>query len=118
MRPPRLAAVGALGLLTAACTSGASPGGQNGNSSGLISINVWYYNESGPDVRFMHAVDQTFEKLHHNITLNLTVYPEGNYTTKVDTALAVNSVPDIGDMYQRQWIKAGKFLPLNAAIQQ
>jgi multiple sugar transport system substrate-binding protein len=118
MRPPRLAAVGALGLLIAACTSGASLGGQNGNSSGPITLNVWYYNESGPDVRFMHAVDQTFEKLHPNITLNLTVYPEGNYTTKVDTALAVNSVPDIGDMYQRQWIKAGKFLPLNAAIRQ
>lgn len=112
------AACAASALVLAACSSGGSASGHhNTNATGPATLNIWYYNESGPDVKFMHLADQAFEKAHPNIKIDLTVYPEANYTTKVDTALAVNSVPDIGNMYQRQWMKAGKFLPLNAAVQ-
>jgi ABC-type glycerol-3-phosphate transport system substrate-binding protein len=109
-----VAGIGAAVAVSAATAS--SPRSHRAVVASPVSLNVWYYNESGPDVKFMKLIVKKFESLHPDVKINLTVYPENNYTTKVDTALAVNQAPDIGDMYTRQWMKAGKFLSLNSAI--
>ena len=51
---------------------------------------------------------------HH---LEITEIPEDSYTTKVDTALAAGSPPDIGLVFEPRWIKAGRVLPLDDAIE-
>jgi ABC-type glycerol-3-phosphate transport system substrate-binding protein len=112
-----------LALVIAACTSspsGSSSGsGNSGQSTGPVTLTVWYYNESGPDVNFMHAIIAAFEKKYPNTTIDLTVYPENNYITKINTAFAVKSAPDVANVYdQMEWLKAGKFLALDSYLQQ
>jgi multiple sugar transport system substrate-binding protein len=119
-RWPVGAVLAILALWAAACTS--SPSGNangSGQSTGPVTLTVWYYNESGPDVNFMHAIISAFEKKYPNTTIDLTVYPENNYITKINTAFAVKSAPDVANVYdQVEWLKAGKFLPLDAYLQQ
>jgi multiple sugar transport system substrate-binding protein len=109
MRWRRLAALLAIFVLVAtACTS-------NGSSSknGKVTLQLWAY-EGYQD--YLPVLVKAFEKKYPNITVEVTDIPESQYITKVDTALAAHTPPDLGFTYTDQWLKEGAFLPLDSMI--
>jgi multiple sugar transport system substrate-binding protein len=105
------AVVGA--LLAVACTSGSSTPPTQAPVDEPQTLNLWIF--EGED-EFLPTLTEAFEKEHPNITVKVTNIPEDNYVTKIDTALAAGSPPDIGYMYETRWMKAGKILPLDDII--
>jgi multiple sugar transport system substrate-binding protein len=100
--------LGALVLVTAACFGGGSGG------DGDVTLDLWVF--EGEET-FFPTLKERFESEHPDITLEVTEIPEDNYTTKVDTALAAGSPPDLGLVYEPRWIKAGAVLPLDDVIE-
>jgi multiple sugar transport system substrate-binding protein len=98
-------------LVASACTGDSEPVG--GASSGPVTLNLWIF--EGEET-FLPALKKAFETEHPNVTLKITNIPEDNYVTKMDTALAADSPPDIGWVYERRWLKAGRVLPLDDVI--
>jgi multiple sugar transport system substrate-binding protein len=112
-RPFVLATV--LALIAAACTtepSAPAPGGPQ--ELGPATLSLWIF--EGEET-FLPALTAAFKKEHPDIEVKITEIPEDNYVTKIDTALAANRPPDIGFVYERRWIKAGKLLPLDDVIE-
>ena len=108
-----------LAMIAGACTGGGSSEGGGGDGGGgdggggEVTLNLWVF--EGEDT-FLPTLKQAFEAEHANITVDITNIPEDNYVTKVDTALAAGSPPDIGYMYEPRWMKAGQVLPLDDVI--
>lgn len=105
-----------LTLVVSACTGGGPTGQQQPQSPkelGPATVNLWIF--EGEDV-FVPTLKSAFEKEHPNIEIKITDIPEDNYVTKIDTALAAGSPPDIGYMYEPRWMKAGRVLPLDDVI--
>ncbi len=100
-------------LLAGACTSGSSTPPTQAPVDEPQTLNLWIF--EGED-EFLPTLTAQFEKEHPNITIKVTNIPEDNYVTKIDTALAAGSPPDIGYMYEARWMKAGKVLPLDDII--
>jgi multiple sugar transport system substrate-binding protein len=101
-----------LALVASACTgNGDDPAGTA--SSGPVTLNLWIF--EGEET-FLPALKKAFETEHPNVTLKITNIPEDNYVTKMDTALAADSPPDIGWVYETRWLKAGRVLPLDDVI--
>lgn len=101
-----------LGLIASACTGEASPQQEDGSPE-AVTIDLWIF--EGEDA-FLPTLKAAFEEEHPNITLKITNIPEDNYVTKIDTALAADSPPDIGFIYEPRWMKAGRVLPLDDVI--
>jgi multiple sugar transport system substrate-binding protein len=78
-----------------------------------VTLTLWIF--EGED-QFLPKLQEAFTAKYPNITLEITNIPEDQYVTKIDTALAANDPPDISFIYERRWIKAGKFLPLDDMI--
>jgi multiple sugar transport system substrate-binding protein len=78
-----------------------------------VTLTLWIF--EGED-QFLPALQEAFAAKFPNIALEITQIPEDQYVTKIDTALAANDPPDISYIYERRWIKAGKFLPLDDMI--
>ncbi|MDH2443319.1 sugar ABC transporter substrate-binding protein [Amnibacterium sp. CER49] len=95
-------------LLLTGC-SGAS----NGSSGGGGKVVLKYWGVAENTDKASKAIIAKFEKLHPNIQVQFTGYPEAQYPTKIDTALAAGSPPDVGDMASRTWMRAGRVLPLD-----
>ena len=110
-------------LLVSACgssspsTSGSpsSPGSAGSASPGAssaptaaepVTLDLWVF--EGED-GILPAFKQGFESSHPNITLEVTLVPEDLYVTKLDTAFAAGSPPDVALMYEARWLKAGAF---------
>lgn len=105
-----------LALVAAACTGGGPSGQQQPQGPqelGPATLNLWIF--EGEET-FLPALKAGFEKEHPSIEVKITEIPEDNYVTKIDTALAANRPPDIGFVYERRWIKAGRLLPLDDVI--
>lgn len=99
-------------LAAATLTLAGCVGGSGGSTAGgKVVLN--YYGVAENTDSASNAIIKAFEKAHPNIVVNFTGYPESQYTTKIDTALAAGAPPDIGDMYSRNWMAEGKALPLN-----
>jgi multiple sugar transport system substrate-binding protein len=88
-------------------TAAASAGGEE------ITLNLWAF--AGED-DVLPKLKETFEAQNPNVTIEITDIPEDQYVTKIDTALAANEPPDIAYIYERRWLKAGKFLPIDDMI--
>ena len=65
---------------------------------------------------FLPALEEAFEAANPNVNVEVTLIPEDQYVVKIDTALAAGSPPDIGYLYDRRWVKAGRILPLDETI--
>jgi multiple sugar transport system substrate-binding protein len=78
-----------------------------------VTLTLWIF--EGED-QFLPALQEAFATKFPNIALEITQIPEDQYVTKIDTALAADDPPDIGYIYERRWIKADKFLPLDDMI--
>ena len=104
-------------LIAAACSKDSSspsnPSGSGTTASGPVTLNLWIF--EGEDI-FLPTLKSAFEKEHPNITVKITHIPEDSYVTKIDTALAAGSPPDIGYMYEARWMKAGRVEPLDDII--
>jgi multiple sugar transport system substrate-binding protein len=102
-------------LIAAACTSeeASQPEGSGSTESGPVTLNLWIF--EGEDI-FLPTLKSAFQKEHPNITVKITHIPEESYVTKIDTALAAGSPPDIGYMYEARWMKAGRVEPLDDII--
>lgn len=105
------AVVAVLALVASGCTGGSEP--SETTPSGPVTLSLWIF--EGEET-FLPALKEAFESEHPNITLKITDIPEDNYVTKMDTALAANSPPDIGWVYELRWVKAGRVLPLDDVI--
>jgi len=107
-------------MLLAACapavtsTTAPTTEGQSSQSSGeKVTLNLWIFEgEEG----FLPKLKEGFEAKYPNITLEITEIPESDYVTKIDTALAAGSTPDIAYIYEPRWMKAGKFLSIDEVI--
>jgi multiple sugar transport system substrate-binding protein len=101
-------------LLASACVDGGSNGGSTegtGEEPGEpVTLDLWIF--EGEET-FLPALESAFEEAHPEIDLKITEIPEDNYTTKIDTALAANSPPDIGFITEPRWIKANRMVALD-----
>jgi multiple sugar transport system substrate-binding protein len=78
-----------------------------------VTLTLWSF--AGEDA-MLPELKKRFEAANPNIRLEITDIPEDQYVTKIDTALAANSPPDLAFIYERRWLRAGKFLPLDEMI--
>jgi multiple sugar transport system substrate-binding protein len=101
-----------LALIAGACTGGGSSE-QDDQGGGDVTLSLWVF--EGED-EFLPTLKEAFEAEHPGVTVDITLIPEESYVTKIDTALAAGSPPDIGYMYETRWMKAGKVLPLDDVI--
>jgi multiple sugar transport system substrate-binding protein len=97
-------------LLAAACSGNES---SNEDDQGSVTLDLWVF--EGED-EFLPTLEREFEDANPNITVKITHIPEDSYVTKIDTALAAGSPPDIGYMYEPRWMQAGRVLPLDDVI--
>ncbi len=78
-----------------------------------VTLNFWVFEGEN---QILPAFVKAFHDQHPNINVHITLIPEDNYVTKIDTALAAGSPPDIGWIYDPHWLKAGKLLPMDSVI--
>jgi ABC-type glycerol-3-phosphate transport system substrate-binding protein len=105
-------------MVVAACTSGDGTT-QEPAASGTqesVTLSFWLYDEG-----YHFLADQVvpaFEAKYPNIHIDVTPYPETQYQTKIDTALAAGAQPDLALMANRLWMKESLLLPLDDMVKQ
>ena len=115
MKKRALAALSVL-FVMAACTSDGGNGNGEEGSGETVTITWWTLAE---DVGgFEDKLISAFEAEHPNIDVELTTYPESQFGTKVDTAIAAGEQPDVVSYPGLQWMKEGLLIPLDDTIQQ
>jgi multiple sugar transport system substrate-binding protein len=78
-----------------------------------VTIRIWDFGGAEFDWIDSMAIPE-FNKKYPNITVEHLGIPESDYSTKVDTAITANDVPDIALMsYMYKLWKAGHVLPLD-----
>jgi multiple sugar transport system substrate-binding protein len=82
-------------------------------SNELVTLDLWIF-EGEED--FLSELEADFEVQYPDIDLVITVFPEDEYVTKIDTALTANTPPDIGFVYEPRWVKAGHFLEITDLV--
>lgn len=78
-----------------------------------VTLNLWMFLDNSG---FLPKVVEAFQAQYPNITVQITDVPEGEYITKVDTAILAGEPPDIGFPYVQRWIRAGYLLPIEDAM--
>ena len=78
-----------------------------------VPVSLWIFEG---EEEFLFNVESTFEAAHPTIDLNITLIPEEEYVTKIETSLAADQPPDIGFVYSATWLKIGAFEPLDDII--
>ena len=78
-----------------------------------VPLSIWVFEG---EEEFLFNVESTFEAAHPNIDLNITLIPEEEYVTKIETALAAGEPPDIGFVYEARWMKIGAVVPLDDLV--
>jgi multiple sugar transport system substrate-binding protein len=120
----RLTALVAI-LVVAACSPGttSSPATSGGPASAApsgappsadaVTLNLWTVDG---EEDFLPKLKTGFEAAYPGTTLEITVLPEDQYSTKVDTALAAGSPPDIAFIYDPVYIKQGHMVEIGEAL--
>ena len=78
-----------------------------------VTLDIWIFEG---EEQLLPALEEAFEAENPNVNVEITLIPEDQYVVKIDTALAAGSPPDIGYLYDRRWVKAGRILPLDDTI--
>jgi multiple sugar transport system substrate-binding protein len=78
-----------------------------------VTLDIWIF--EGEEA-LLPALEEAFEAENPNVNVEVTLIPEDQYTVKIDTALAAGSPPDVGYLFDRRWVAAGRILPLNETI--
>ena len=84
--------------------------GRGGDTSST-SISVWMFPQ-GDDEAAIRAFESAFEKSHPGKDVQVVVYPEDEYVTKVNTALVAGNPPDVAIIESDDWMKAGYVVEL------
>jgi multiple sugar transport system substrate-binding protein len=92
-------------VLLAACLGGR---GRPGDSD---AISVWMFPQ-GDDEAAIRALEAGFEEQNAGKNIEVVVYPEDEYQTKVNTALVADSPPDVAIIENRDWMKVGYVVEL------
>lgn len=111
-----LVAMVAISLVAAACTGDSGGDGGGGGSNEQVTLDFWVTEEGQSE--YLDALIAGFEEKYPNIDINLTAYPEANYGTKIETAIAAGDPPDLGGVGNLLWIREGKVLPLDDMVQE
>jgi multiple sugar transport system substrate-binding protein len=112
-----LALLASVAFIASACSSNESPSTSAVGASGEpVTLDFWV-TEEGQD-EYLTALVDAFEAKYPNIHVNITAYPEANYQTKVETALAAGDPPDLGAVGNLLWMREGKVLPLDDMVQE
>src|SRR6201993_1465887 len=98
---PRKAWVGVVGLLVAvvvaACGSTNTQSNSNNPSSETGTLTVWLMNGSAPPT-VVDAVNTDFKAKYPNVTVNVEIQQWGDIGTKLDTAFAGSTPPDVVEL--------------------
>ena len=94
---------------------GETPEANTSGSGDVVTINLWGF---AGEYEFLPQLIEEFQAEYPNITVEITDIPEGDYVTKIDTALLAKEPPDLGYVYERRWIKNGSFLALETYLEQ
>src|SRR5438309_7384470 len=84
----------AVALLAAACGS-TNPTTTSGNETGTLT--VWLMNGSAPQ-SVVDGVNTDFKAKHPNVTVNVEIQQWSDVTTKLDTAFAGSTPPDVMEL--------------------
>jgi multiple sugar transport system substrate-binding protein len=79
-------------------------GSQDGTDSDALSI--WMFPQGDDDVA-IHAMEAAFEEANPGKRVDVVIYPEDEYVTKINTALVAGNPPDIAIIESDDWMKAG-----------
>jgi multiple sugar transport system substrate-binding protein len=118
-----LAVIAILSLLLAGCggqnvtqaVPNADAGSQGAPESEKVVLTLWGFEGEN---EYMPILEEEYEALHPDIDLQITEFPEDEYTTKIDTALAAGSPPDLGFAYDLKYLKLKQFLPIDDLIEE
>jgi multiple sugar transport system substrate-binding protein len=103
-----LAVIAAVPIVLAACL-----GGRGGGDSEAIS--VWMFPQ-GDDEAAIRAIEAAFEEANPGKNIEVVVYPEDEYQTKINTALVAGSPPDVAIIENRDWMKVGFVVELTDSL--
>lgn len=103
------AIVATLSLALSACFGGGREGDSGGSASGAIS--VWMFAQ-GDDEAAIYAIEEAFETANEGKDLEIVVYPEEEYVTKINTSLVAGNPPDVAIIESDDWMKAGYVVEL------
>jgi multiple sugar transport system substrate-binding protein len=92
-----------------------SPAGSPGASTSANAVTLSVWTLEGEE-EFLPKIKDAFESSHPGTTLEFTVFPEDQYGTKVDTALAAGSPPDIAFIFDPRYIKQGHMVEVGEAL--
>lgn len=112
MRWQRLVGLLALVAIVAAACGGGEP---EKKEAAEVTLDFWIFEEGFDE--YTTALIDAFEAKYPNIHIDVTQYPESNYGTKVETAIAAGSPPDLGWVGNLTWFKEGVVLPLDDVVQ-
>jgi multiple sugar transport system substrate-binding protein len=70
------------------------------------AISVWMFPQ-GDDEVAIRAIEAAFEEQNEGKDVEVVVYPEEEYVTKVNTALVAGNPPDVAIIESDDWMKAG-----------
>ena len=76
------------------------------SSADANSISVWMFPQ-GDDEVAIRAMEAAFEEANAGMDVEIVVYPEDEYVTKVNTALVAGNPPDVAIIESDDWMKAG-----------
>ena len=109
----RSQAAGAVALVATLLLSACFGGGRGADSggSGSNSISVWMFAQ-GDDEAAIFAIEEAFEAANEGKNLEIVVYPEEEYVTKVNTSLVAGNPPDVAIIESDDWMKAGYVVEL------
>lgn len=69
-------------------------GGSSSSSNEKVTIKYWRH-DNDAEVKALNQLIASFQKQYPNITVKMEIIPYGDYETKIRTALAGGSAPDI-----------------------
>ena len=87
-----------------------------GDKTSSSSIRVWMFPQ-GDDEAAIHAFETAYEKSHPGKNVEVVVYPEDEYVTKVNTALVAGNPPDVAIIESDDWMQAGYVVPLTDKLE-
>jgi multiple sugar transport system substrate-binding protein len=104
----------AMSLVATACSGGddGSDDSSDESTGESVTLEFWVSGEGGVG-DFLSGLEEGFEAEYPNVDLNITSYPEENYGTKMDTAIAAGQPPDLMVWPDASLVRQGLVLPLD-----
>lgn len=102
--------------VTAMLLAGCFGRGADSSAAG-DAISVWMFPQ-GDDEVAIRAMETAFEEANAGKEVEIVVYPEEEYVTKINTALVAGNPPDIAIIESDDWMKAGYVVELTDKLEE